>query len=135
MPGEANKQPYVDYEYYKSIGGEVSEKEFNKSIVWATALIDTVTFQRISRLDTIPDCVKNAVCSAIDKHALYLRTQDMAVRSESNDGWSVTYSDTKLADLKKDVISDIMIHLSGTGLTYRGRSHKYDCKSNYDTPE
>lgn len=129
MSGEANFKSYADYDYYVSIGGQLTEAEFDKSLVWATALLDTVTFQRLRNMTDIPDCVKKALCSTIDKHAQFTHAQNSTIQSESLDGWSVTYANNKLEDLEQNALRDIKIYLSGTGLTYRGRSSKYDVQS------
>lgn len=129
MSEEANFKPYVDYDYYVSIGGQLTEAEFNKSLMWSTALLDTATFQRLKSMTDIPDSVKKALCSTIDKHAQFVHAQTGTIQSESLDGWSVTYANNKLEDLEKNALRDIKIYLSGTGLTYRGRSSKYDVQS------
>lgn len=127
MENEAIPKPYVDYQYYKANAGGLSETEFEKGLLWATALIDQITFGRLKHLDMIPDSVKNALCCVIDRFAKYQKSQERDLRSESNDGYSVSYSDEKkLDDLRLDAIKDAKMYLSGTGLTYRGRSRIYD---------
>ena len=96
---------------------------------WATALIDTITFGRIRSLEVIPDCVKDAICCAVEKYSTYQKLRNQELKSESNDGYSVSYADAgKESDMRQEVIADMKIYLSGTGLTYRGRSRKYDYK-------
>ncbi|WP_119298682.1 head-tail connector protein [Mediterraneibacter butyricigenes] len=105
----------------------MDEKTFGENLKWATALVDMVTFGRVKRLEEIPDCVKDAACCAVEKYTDYQKLRAQELKSESNDGYSVTYSDAgKESDMRQDVISDIKTYLSGTGLTYRGRSKKYD---------
>lgn len=131
MSDEAIRAPYADYTYYQNEyrGTKVDEKTFGENLKWATALVDMVTFGRIERLEEIPDCVKDAVCCAVEKYADYQKLRAQELKSESNDGYSVTYSDAgKESDMRQEVIADMKIYLSGTGLTYRGRSRKYDYK-------
>lgn len=133
MPQEAIREPYVDYDYYyyykDDRGTEVSKTTFEQNLKWATALIDTITFGRIRSLEVIPDCVKDAICCAVEKYSTYQKLRNQELKSESNDGYSVSYADAgKESDMRQEVIADMKIYLSGTGLTYRGRSRKYDYK-------
>ena len=131
MSDEAIQKPYVDYDYYSKDyrGTEASKTTFEQNLKWATALIDTITFGRIRSLEVIPDCVKDAICCAVEKYSTYQKLRNQELKSESNDGYSVSYADAgKESDMRQEVIADMKIYLSGTGLTYRGRSRKYDYK-------
>ena len=123
MSDEAIRTPYVDYYYYsKDYRGTETSKT-------TTALIDTITFGRIRSLEVIPDCVKDAICCAVEKYSTYQKLRNQELKSESNDGYSVSYADAgKESDMRQEAIADMKIYLSGTGLTYRGRSRKYDYK-------
>ena len=129
MPEKDPKSPYVDYQYYRDIfhGSAMSESEFPNAEIEAEAFVNAVTFGRLRRLDKIPDCVKDAICSAADVMREYIKGRELDISSENNDGYSVTYK----AALSSDVCEKIMKtkvkrHLSGTGLMYGGRSKIYD---------
>lgn len=121
----------VDLKYYTdSFGGdELDEKKFKNALKWATAQVNQITFGRIGRFDEVPECVKDAICAAIQKYVDYQQKAESKISSESNDGYSVSYV---APDLEKDFISDvrrcIKMYLSGTGLTYLGTSPIYDLK-------
>lgn len=129
------EKEYVDYAYYqKSFGGELDESMFNKSLKWATAKVNQLTFGRISRLDDIPECVKDAICAAIEKYATQEKKAASMVKSETNDGYSISYATpTSDEDFNTEVKGCIKMHLSGTGLTYLGTSPLYDVKGGDDS--
>ena len=95
MSDEAIQKPYVDYDYYSKDyrGTEASKTTFEQNLKWATALIDTITFGRIRSLEVIPDCVKDAICCAVEKYSTYQKLRNQELKSESNDGYSVSYAD------------------------------------------
>ena len=134
MSDKAIRKPYADYNYYSMEyrGTEVSKTAFEQNLKWATALIDTITFGRLRSLEVIPDCVKDAICCAVEKYSAYQKLRNQELKSESNDGYSVSYADAgNKTDMRQEVIADMKIYLSGTGLTYRGRSRQYDYKSGH----
>lgn len=123
------KSPYVDYQYYRDVfhGSSMSEAEFPNAEIEAEAFVDAVTFGRIRRLDEVPVCVKDAICSAADVMHEYLRGRESDIASENNDGYSVTYrAAVKAEDCEKAMKVKVKRHLSGTGLMYAGRSDVYD---------
>lgn len=129
MSDEAIRGSYVDYDYYSTEykGTKVDRTTFIQNLKWATALIDTITFGRIKKLGAVPDCVKDAICCAVEKYSDFQKLRNQELKSESNDGYSVSYADAgKETDMRQEVIADMKIYLSDTGLTYRGRSRKYD---------
>lgn len=129
MSNEAIREPYVDFKYYSSEyrGAKVDKTTFDQNLTWVTALIDMITFGRIRRLETVPDCVKDAICCGVEKYSAYQKLKDQELKSESIDGYSVSYADSgKATDIRQEVITDMKTYLSGTGLTYRGRSRRYD---------
>ena len=129
------EKEYVDYAYYqKSFGGELDESMFNKSLKWATAKVNQLTFGRISRLDEIPECVKDAICAAIEKYATQEKKAASMVKSETNDGYSISYATPASdEDFNSEVKRCIKMYLSGTGLTYLGTSPLYDVKGGDDS--
>lgn len=132
MVQEDVRRPYVDYKYYKGdyYGKQIaSETDFKRIEKVAEAFVDRVTFGRIARLQSIPDCVKDAICSAADTAALREEKNAYAVKSESNDGYSVSYGDVeKDPEFRAEMLSTVKAYLANTGLLYRGRSRKYDKK-------
>ena len=134
MENEAIREPYANYEYYLDDynGREVDKTTFAKNVRWATALVDEITFGRVRKLDDVPDCVKDAVCCAVEKYSSYQKIRNQNLTSETNDDYHVTYAAAgKQEEMRSEVIADIKMYLSGTGLTYRGWSRKYDDKSGY----
>ncbi len=129
MPKKKPKRPYVDYQYYRDTfhGSSMTEAEFTNAEIEAEAFVNAVTFGRLRRLYKIPDCVKDAICSAADVMAEYSRGLKSDMSSESNDGYSVTYKAAlKSEECEKSMKAKVKRHLSGTGLMYGGRSRIYD---------
>ena len=123
------KSPYVDYQYYRDTfhGSAMTEAEFPNAEIEAEAFVNAVTFGRLRRLDKIPDCVKDAICSAADVMGEYSKGMESDISSESNDGYSVTYKAAlKSEECEKSMKAKGKRHLSGTGLMYGGRSRIYD---------
>ena len=83
------KSPYVDYQYYRDTfhGSAMTEAEFPNAEIEAEAFVNAVTFGRLRRLDKIPDCVKDAICSAADVMGEYSKGMESDISSESNDGY------------------------------------------------
>lgn len=129
------KGPYVNYRYYQKTyhGSVISKDDFPHAELEAESFVNRVTFGRIKRLEEIPDCVKIAICSAAESMQEYLNSRKSmdgsgaVIKSENNDGYSVTYADA-ISDstCEANMIAKINRYLSGTGLTYRGWSKKYD---------
>lgn len=129
MPEKDPKSPYVDYRYYRDTfhGSAMTEAEFPNAEIEAEAFVNAVTFGRLRRLDKIPDCVKDAICSAADVMGEYSKGMESDISSESNDGYSVTYKAAlKSEECEKSMKAKVKRHLSGTGLMYGGRSRIYD---------
>lgn len=129
MPEKDPKSPYVDYQYYRDTfhGSAMTEAEFPNAEIEAEAFVNAITFGRLRRLDKVPDCVKDAICSAADIMGEYSKGMESDISSESNDGYSVTYKATlKSEECEKSMKAKVKRHLSGTGLMYGGRSRIYD---------
>lgn len=130
MPVIESHAPYVDFTYYQqTFHGVMDETAFERTRIEAEAFIDSITFGRITRLDAIPDAVKNAVCSAADEinRRNQSQQQHTGIKSESNDGASVTYDDVISDDQCRATMSvKARMYLANTGLLYRGFSARYD---------
>lgn len=87
---------YVDYRYYKSVhGGGLSEEEFNRTEPQAEAYIRYLTCFNGNVFGAESDDVKRAVCTAVDTVAAHneaVASGEAGIKSESNDGYSVTRS-------------------------------------------
>lgn len=123
------EHPYVDYEYYTGqFYGTMKEDAFRRAIVEAEAFVDSITFGRITRLEVVPDAVKNAVCAAADVVSRREESrQHTGIKSETNDGASVTYDDA-ISDEQcmGNMAAKVKMYLANTGLLYRGFSNQYD---------
>jgi hypothetical protein len=122
---------YADYAYYTKnyLGTEITAGKFGPNMLAASALIDQLTFGRIHRLDTVPESVKRAACAAAE--CLYQNEvrAEREITSESNDGYSVTYSTGGTQkDATANAVAKIRSFLASTGLLYRGFSRQYDFK-------
>lgn len=117
---------YADYPYYTNswAGTLIPAQEFNQYCAKAERLVNFVTQHRIIE---VTDEVKNAICAAAE--ASYEIRSSVAnvpqgVKSESTDGYSVTYKDYNADELKlkeqNAMLAAIRQELSGTGLLYQG---------------
>ena len=135
MDNEAVREPYATYGYYTEQykGTRLDGEEFAGAILWASALVDQMTFDRVRNLEEIPDCVKDASCSAAERYVKYWKLSGREIKSENNDGYSVSYADSGTAEqLEADCRNDVRMYLSGTGLLFKGRSRRYDRKPGYN---
>ena len=119
---------YADYAYYRDNfrGGAVSEADFPGLAVKASAFIDRLTFNRLRSADIIPDEAKMAMCTVAERIQVAEKSGvlnvNAAVKSENNDGYSVSYNDFSLvsAQLYADYEEAALPYLYGTGLMYAG---------------
>lgn len=118
---------YADYNYYVSswVGSKIpTQEEFIKYAVTAQRYLNYVTSNQIKE---VTSAVKNALCSATEE--LYKSTKatediPVGIKSESNDGVSITYSESNAGEYvkyrKRCMYTAIEEELSETGLLYRG---------------
>nr|DAI95702.1 MAG TPA: Head Tail Connector Protein [Caudoviricetes sp.] len=119
---------YADYAYYRDNfhGSTVSESDFPGLAVKASAFIDRLTFNRLRSADIIPDEAKMATCAVAERIQVVEKSGvlnvNAAVKSENNDGYSVSYNDFSLvrAQLYTDYEDAALPYLYGTGLMYAG---------------
>ena len=112
---------HVNWEYYSSLFGKVSEKEFAKAellaekevcavigpIRWAVITSDTFGYEQLQ------DCI----CKVIDKMAENEESgKGKGVSSVSNDGYSESYVVQTEEQLRNELQSSIRAWLSGTGM-------------------
>ena len=117
----------VDYAFYSNnFGGTVIPVgAFDRRSTDAEFFINRITFGRVHKYELRqPDlmAVKMAVCAVAEVY--YLADQHRDVKSENNDGYSVTYVDTSENALKVRAIEAADRYLSDT--TLRNRTVAYD---------
>ena len=134
--------PYADFEYYTGTyhGTSIPEEKFPYHARQASMLINALTFGRTEAVDAslLPDAVKDATCRAAELYAEYearksnaaAATQNGLVKSENNDGFSVSYADydasADKASTEKTIEGELAVYLAHTGLMYRGFSAYWD---------
>ena len=131
MADEAIRSPYVDYEYYTDTyhGSKITKEDFLGVEDMAESFLDQITFGRIRRLDSVPDCVKKAVCCAAEMIAANNSKLDSNVKSESNDGYSVSYADaSSYRTLQGEMYRTAKMYLANTRLLNRGWVEEYDAE-------
>lgn len=117
---------YADYEFYVNIyKGELTDSEFEKIIIKASAHVRRITFGRAD-LHAEEEAVKLAACAACDVIAIYEKAgkghNGRNVVSENNDGYSVSYANEQVAGetaealLNRKIYSAAEIYLMPTGL-------------------
>jgi len=133
---------YLTYEEYQEYGGTLDATTFNDYEFEAEALINYVTFNRLKNDTVIPDDVKRLVKYLVDlaqkkAEALSLggttakaESDGTAIKSQSNDGVSITYNSMSSYELFKacetDALAAIDKYLNGVmnelgrKLLYRG---------------
>lgn len=91
---------YADYAYYKdSFGGALTAEEFNRYARKAERFLNYVVMGKISE---VTEPVKNAVCAAAEAVAEIregVANIPQGIKSESTDGYSVTYKDYNADEL------------------------------------
>lgn len=120
---------YASYAYYISTyRGNMTEEEFEKSIVSATAHIRRITFGRADQNMELGE-VKLATCAICDLLANDEKARSQhsgrAVVSENTDGYSVTYESGRDGDTADDLLNrkiyrSAELYLEPTGLLYMG---------------
>ena len=138
---------YVEYEYYSgTFGGKLTEETFTGVEPKAEAYIRYLTFLNGDIFaESAVEAVQNAVCAAVECLALNQVTDEATgissavrpVRSENNDGYSVTFADASddasaEETLRRKVLDAVRIWLLPTGwLSRRLRCGcDYECSNN-----
>lgn len=134
--------PYADFAYYTGTyyGSSISEEKFPYYARQASMLINALTFGRTAAVaaSLLPDAVKDATCRAAELYAEYEARKSSAaeatrnglVKSETNDGYSVSYADydasADKASTEETIEGELVVYLAHTGLMYRGFSAYWD---------
>ena len=134
---------YVDYEYYRAeYGGKMPEEAFPAAKRKAEAYIRYLTHLNGDIFSIPNDMVKDAVCAAAEVYYKYNAQQQSGtplVKSENNDGYSVTYvteqTDGKTAEemVKKKVYDAVYPYLLPTGWLSRKVGVRCDHKCRCDS--
>ena len=117
-------RPYVDYAFYTGefYGTKIPEASFP---YWANkASLPSAAFDACCAIAEIMyDCDQREA-------ALLAATGNGTVKSESNDGYSISYADISRSDIKadadKDIRCQVVEYLGHTGLLFRGKSKVWD---------
>lgn len=130
---------YADYDFYlNSWHGQMEEMDFSRNILSASQYIRYVTAGKSDSYDG--EELKYASCEAAD--AYYQASMDMAggkgrVKSENNDGYSVTYAaegkdgETSESLTARKVYGIVRKWLLPTGLLSRKVGCRHDCECGY----
>jgi hypothetical protein len=93
------------------------------------AFVEQVTFGRIATLVSITDSIRDAICCVADMVAVQNEKREAVVKSESNDGYSISYADAvNDTVLRNEMYRAVRSYLANTGLLYRGWVKEYDDK-------
>lgn len=131
--------PYADYEFYKKRAhGEMTEDEFNQYVLESSSFLRCQTLGRADHSSS--DDLKYATCAIADLYkAEREKYVDGVVKSENNDGYSVSFQTEvkegetleELRDRKAQRIA--RQYLLTTGLLFRkvGGRCDYECKHHH----
>lgn len=100
---------YVDYEYYKAVhGGGLTEEEFDRQEPAAETYIRYLTYVNGDIFAVQSEPVRRAVCVAVDTiaaHAEAVASGEAWIKSENNDGYSVTRASESVDGETSEAIS------------------------------
>ena len=128
-------EQYLTYEEYRSLGGTLDLTPFNILEFESRRQIDIRTFNRLKDIEEIPQEVKICEYNLINSINNYYNstttiTENSNVKSESIDGYSVSYINaseiSNVIKSKKDEIDDIVktyllgIIINGQHIMYCG---------------
>ncbi|EOY7425819.1 TPA: hypothetical protein KOS69_003207 [Clostridioides difficile] len=106
---------YIDYEFYKSLGGKIPQGSFDRYAIRATKYVDYNTFNRI---EEVTEEIKLATCEVADLIYKSNLEGDREIQSESVGSHSVTYSTSNKTIEQKAY--DILKMYLDSDLLYRG---------------
>lgn len=115
---------YADYDYYKNeFGGSVlPESSFVRAVKIASQYMDMFTFNRITEEDMV-DAIRDCTCDMAETayRIMLKKDENNTIKSESNDGYSVTYV-TEQADGqdKNLLLKDKLYHICKVYLLHTG---------------
>lgn len=114
---------YVNYEYYvDQYGGRIPEEEFPSVERKAEAYIRKLTYIRGNIFEIEDVAVKDAVCAVAEVyHSCEKKKETGTVKSENNDGYSVSYAVEQLEGqtveelIRKKAYEAVFTYLLPTG--------------------
>ena len=114
-------QSYITYNEYVELGGTVSEDAFPILERKAQRYLDTLTYNRIPELDTIPDVVKEVLTEFITRLNNFSNqsTEGEIIKQYSNGVESMTFSRLGESELRSN-LRKLAIDWLPTYLTYKG---------------
>lgn len=140
---------YADYEFYsKAFNGSMTEDEFNKIEPKAESYVRYFLLLRASVMDGEPIVsLQNAVCAVADVLNTYYKSKTIRdnqgiggiVKSENNDGYSVTYAvekadgETEETYLRKKAYDAAYMYILGSGYLSRKVGCPHGCKCGYNS--
>lgn len=120
---------YASFDYYTDrYGGELIQDadEWAKYERKARRLVDMYTFNRLTDKQDQDEIVKDCVCELAEAVKVFddnaFKDGGKVISSQSNDGVSVTFDTSAFSFEKQNqkLYNIIYMHLSGSGLLYRG---------------
>lgn len=108
---------YLEYADYKSMGGTLSETEYNRLEYRARMELDNATFNRITEVnERVKRCIFEIVCLLSSNDG-----GNAEVLSVSNDGYSVNYSSAGgVSSISNRIYNTIRTYFVETDLMYCG---------------
>lgn len=101
----------TDYQYYSdTYKGSMTEDEFNRNILTASAYLNKITFGRIEAdISDLSEDIQHLACLCADevKSLSEANVDGRKVASVSNDGYSVSFADSGNTDIQSDIYSKI----------------------------
>lgn len=92
----------TDYQYYSdTYKGSMTEDEFNRNILTASAYLNKITFGRIeAEISDLSEDIKYLACLCADEVKTLSESEidGRKVASVSNDGYSVSFTDSDSSD-------------------------------------
>lgn len=110
----------ADYEFYVSnFHGSLSEDDFARLSVRATAEVNRITYGRAAKASgTDLEAVSLAECAVVDELANMEKGGEIV--SESNDGVSVSYASGTAQTKTQRIVAAAMVYLWNTDLCFAG---------------
>lgn len=111
---------YADYEFYtKTFFGTLTEENYNRLAVRATAEINRITNNRAATATGADlEMVKLALCAVVDE--LYKIEMGGDIASESNDGVSRSYASGTARSKMQRIVEAARVYLDTTNLCFAG---------------
>lgn len=120
---------YLNYEEYRSLGGELSETAFNRIVDRVNGIINNATHGRIEKMQTVPvqakalarDLIEYCVSNPVAGSNITSKSQSAGNVSES-ESYTVKTNEEQAADID-NMIFDYLMSVkddNGTPLLYRG---------------